>query len=362
MTMKIAHFGTFDVPNFGDLLFPLILERRLADLDVDWVHASPRGGAAVWGDCVSTVSVESLVNDPSNLAALVVGGGNIINGSPTNLPDYDQGGLSAVLAYPRLWLEPAHLAARLDLPLWWNAPGVSEPFSRNAARLARWASSITDHLAVRDRTSEKWLREAGVECDLCVVPDTALEVSLLWSETEMAAAHAEAFARRDCRVPERSIAFHLNERFVREPPEIIAGRLDRICQRARATGILIAMGPCHGDSAMQRAVGGKMVTRPLVIDQPQSLREIVACIARSEAYVGSSLHGAITACAFGRKCMAVVSPGAPTRHKFTGFLEMFQLAPWICDSWEQADERMDGLLPSPADLWQRVPELGRAGG
>ncbi len=33
--MRIAHFGTFDVENFGDLLFPLIAADRLSGLDAD---------------------------------------------------------------------------------------------------------------------------------------------------------------------------------------------------------------------------------------------------------------------------------------------------------------------------------------
>ena len=36
--------------------------------------------------------------------------GNLVNYAPTKLANYQQGELSAVLAYPRLWLEPAYLA------------------------------------------------------------------------------------------------------------------------------------------------------------------------------------------------------------------------------------------------------------
>jgi hypothetical protein len=47
--LRIAHFGTFDVEHYGDLLFPLILERRLSDIYEEFVHASPVGGPPVWG-------------------------------------------------------------------------------------------------------------------------------------------------------------------------------------------------------------------------------------------------------------------------------------------------------------------------
>ena len=41
MKPKIAQIGTFDVENFGDLLFANILEKNFAEYDIDLF--SPRG-------------------------------------------------------------------------------------------------------------------------------------------------------------------------------------------------------------------------------------------------------------------------------------------------------------------------------
>src|SRR3990172_1107263 len=163
---KIAHFGTFDVENYGDLLFPLVLERRLARLDLGVIHVSPVGGAPVWGDCVATVSVEEMMNDEfghqSSLVAVVVGGGHIIHANPTRLPFYDRGGLDSWLAYPSLWLAPSYLAASRKISLWWNGTGVPSAFSERDAELLRWATEAGDYLAVRDRYSRGLRQKAGV--------------------------------------------------------------------------------------------------------------------------------------------------------------------------------------------------------
>ena len=88
----VAHYGTFD------------------DLGHQFVHVSPIGGPPVWGDCVPTLGVDAFTDAPPELAGVVVGGGHIIHASPTALDRYNQGGLSAILAYPSLWLGAAYTA------------------------------------------------------------------------------------------------------------------------------------------------------------------------------------------------------------------------------------------------------------
>jgi hypothetical protein len=52
----VAHFETFDVEKYGDLLFPPILERRLGMLGHRFMYVSPLDGSPVWNDCVPTVA------------------------------------------------------------------------------------------------------------------------------------------------------------------------------------------------------------------------------------------------------------------------------------------------------------------
>lgn len=349
--MKIAHFGTFDVENYGDLLFPLILEQRLSDLAESFIHVSPIGGPPVWRDCVETVSFDQLLRNHADIDAMVVGGGNIIHSSPQTVKNYDSG--FSPYAYPSLWLGAAYASAKGNLPLCWNSPGVPREFSTITAELVQWAASVTDYLSVRDEASRELLERAGVDRPVSVVPDTALEVSRLWSKEEISVAYADVFARRQRSKPDRTIVFHLNSRYVDEDTSVLAARLDRICSRLEATAILIAIGPCHGDDELQRQVAWEMTSQPVVIDRPGSLREIAACIAHSEAYVGSSLHGMITACSFGSRGLLVASKRLS---KFQGFLEQFDLSSWQSPSWERAEQRVDDLLATSESTWKQVME------
>jgi polysaccharide pyruvyl transferase WcaK-like protein len=351
--LKLAHLGTFDVENYGDLLFPLILERRLSGFCDEFVHVSPAGGPPPWDDCVETVSFSQFSHEASIVDGLIVGGGQIIRATPTPLEVYNAGGISAFLAYPSLWLGASNIASRENVPLCWNAPGVSAGFAPVTAQLVRWAASVTDRLAVRDEASRRSLQQAGVENSIDVVPDTAIEVSGLWTKEETLEAYENSFFRRNRSVPERAVVCHVNSRWAREDLVAIAARIDRICLRLGATAILVAIGPVHGDGKVQRAVARGMDTEPLLIDRPRSLREVAACIAHSDAYLGSSLHGLITACSFGTRGMIIASEEDA---KYSGFLQHFGLSSWLVKSWEEAEQRIDGLMNTPAEVWESIPE------
>ena len=354
--LKLAHFGTFDVENYGDLLFPRLLEHRLSDFCQEFVHVSPTNGPPPWGDCVETIGFDEFLRETPDIDGVVIGGGQIIRATPTPLEIYDRGGISPFLTYPGLWLGAAYVAAKQNVPLCWNAPGVPASFSPVTADLVRWTTSATDYLAVRDEASRRFLKVAGVTQEMNLVPDTAVEISGLWTEGEISEAYTEAFVRRGRSVPGQTLVFHVNSRWAAEDLSSIAARIDRICKRLDAEAILIAIGPSHGDGEVQIQVSREMCTNPLVIYQPQSLIEVAACIARSEAYFGSSLHGMITSCSFGRRGMLVASR---EDDKYAGFLEHFGLSSWLVESWSEAERRVDELFGTPSNVWETAPDASR---
>ncbi len=269
--MRVAHFGTFDVENFGDLLFPLLLEWRLAGPGNEFVHVSPAGGPPVWQDCVRTVSTGSVIAQPDELHR---GRGRRRQHRPRRAhlarcvrPRWRgaAGGVPGLVA--RRGVRRGQHARALA----GTGPASRNPLLPTGARLARWAAGVTDYLAVRDPSSESWLRDAGVTQPVHIVPDTALELSRLWPRESLAGEFADAFRRRGRDVPERYLCIHLNSRFVDADLDVLAGRIDRICRHANAAAVLLSTGPCHGEAELHRAVEPKLTGRPLVVDRPHGL-------------------------------------------------------------------------------------------
>ncbi|MDZ4779406.1 MAG: glycosyltransferase [Planctomycetia bacterium] len=336
--MRIAHFGTFDVANFGDLLFPLILELRVraqvtSPTEIEFVHFSPLGGEPVWMDARRTIPVRERF-EHGRFDAVVLGGGHLVHALPTQLSAYQSRPWLAETAYAELWLGAAQLAARDAAPLIWNAPGVPRPLDGRAAELLRGATGRVDYLAVRDETSAVHLRASGVKTTIHVVPDTALDVNALWSDAQLDDAYRTLLA--ECDPATRTIAVHVKERYLRESIESLGARLDQLCEARQATALLLALGPCHGDDELARRVASSMRTRPIVVDGPNQFLAIVAALARCECYLGSSLHGLITAIAFGRPAVCVATEERSGPRKFSGFLRQIGAEHCLATSWKAA--------------------------
>lgn len=326
--MRIAHFGTFDVANYGDLLFPRLLEWRLADISDEVVHISPVGGIRIYRDVPVSRSLADVQRAGTEFDAVVVGGGNIIHDNGTNLATYKS---VKSVAYPRLWLGATQLATRQRIPLVVNAPGVPKVPGRTAAPLMRRFASRADYLSVRDTYSQEVLRSIGVP-GATVVPDSALELRDMF--TTSAPANLDVPTRLTETLDSRFAAVHVNARYKGGDVASLARRLDELSATLQATIVLIAIGPCHGDDDFAETVAAQMHSDPVVFGAPKAVEDIAYVISRSCAYIGSSMHGFITAASFGVPGLIVASHAA--QHKFRGLLAHLDAEERLVSSWDEA--------------------------
>ena len=332
--ISLYQFGTFDVSNYGDLLFPLLTRKRLEKIDANVIAVSPTNKKPIFKDHAIAKSIDDV--EFRRPAAVLIGGGNIIHLAPTRLRDY-YCDTSFISSYPDLWVGSSCLAD-LGIPVCWNAPGVPGPFSDEEVPIVRDCLKRSTYISVRGHQSREFLFRTYPEAVIEVVPDPAWEISGLWTGDQLAKAYEDAFVRRHKKPPHRSIAVHLNSRYMTGSlVETIAQILDKISISMDVTVILIGVGPCHGDDELARQAGFHMKTLPLIIDQPESLMEVAACIACSKAYAGSSMHGFITASAFGVPGICVVNG---TNIKFQELKAQFDDESILADSWQTAAYRL----------------------
>ncbi|WP_439597758.1 polysaccharide pyruvyl transferase family protein [Falsiroseomonas sp.] len=342
-----ALFGTFDVANYGDLLFPHVLAHLLGDGLATLRCYSPRGGAPAWADCWPARPLAAFTEDAAPRLCLI-GGGNIIHASPTPLPDYAGVFGRSDFTYASLWLGASILAAQAGARLAWNAPGLPFPVEGAWARgLRDLVLPTADHVALRDEASRVYL---GAPAE--IVPDTALKLSSVWPAESLLATARDAFTSRGMAVPARWIAVHLNDRYIGGDLRAACAVVDRIAARLQAVPVLLAIGPCHGDDALARQAMAHLEGPALLVDQPEGLRQIAALIAHAEAYLGSSMHGLITALSYGRPGIAI----ARTRMvKFLGLLEPIGESARLQESWADAEAVAAALLqPLPQATHARL--------
>jgi polysaccharide pyruvyl transferase WcaK-like protein/Flp pilus assembly protein TadD len=324
-----AIFGTFDVENYGDLLFPHLAAWGLGGSVSELRCYSPNGSVVSWADTLPSEPVRKAIEASPPATLCLIGGGNIIDARPTPLAEYRA---RSTYAYPALWLGAAIVAARMGARIVWNAPGVPQPIEGAwARRLRDLVLPASDLLTVRDDASRVFL-DLGRPSLAAVVPDTALALSRIWPGEELRGVAEAAFAARGSRAPERWIVVHLNKRYLNPSRQAAVDAVRRIGAALDAVPVLVAIGPVHGDEELARELGPALPAR-FIVDRAGGLREIAALIAHSQGYVGSSLHGLITALSYRRPAIAVAQPRMV---KFLGLLGPLGLADNLHESWEDA--------------------------
>ncbi|MBP0445062.1 polysaccharide pyruvyl transferase family protein [Roseomonas sp. SSH11] len=354
---RVAMAGMFDIANYGDQLFPLIARHRLAPHGIEVVPAAPGDRPRVLADAIRPRSLEWLLADPEPVDGILIGGGNIIYNLRT---DYlGLGGAAGWLGdglHTATWLAATMAALLRDVPLAWNAPGVPYPFSTpTAAAVLQPALRATDYVSVRDNASAALL--AGAE--VAVVPDTVAELASLWPLAALHSARQALSARG--RLPAGPyLALHLRAaRKKHDRLPALARELDAFLSAQGLGAVLVAIGDDLGDGETLRALAASMATRPAVLDDAATLQEIAAAIAHSVLYVGGSLHGYVTAAAYG--IPGVIVTGAPQR-KFGGFLEWLDRPADIARDWDAGLARArhhlagPGSAPVPARVHQALDE------
>ncbi|HYK03791.1 MAG TPA: polysaccharide pyruvyl transferase family protein [Thermoanaerobaculia bacterium] len=174
---QIGIVGTFDLDNYGDLLFPLIAEaelrRRLGDVKLHRFSYRAR----VWPYEVTPVA--DLPKIAPSLDGLLIGGGFLIRFDKDVAPGYFPP--SPDVHHPTgYWLAPALVALQNGVPVIWNAPGT------HLAAVPAWARPLLElalahsrYIAVRDEPSRETL-SAFVDAErISVVPDTGFGVARL---------------------------------------------------------------------------------------------------------------------------------------------------------------------------------------
>jgi hypothetical protein len=165
--------------------------------------------------------------------------------------------------------------------------------------------------------------------------------------------------------------FHFNERYLEEELDAVASRVARICTHVDAMPVLVALGPCHGDGKIAWEIGERLDRAALVVDRPESLREVAACIEHSVGYLGTSLHGLITAGAFERPALVVARESTSGAAKFSGFLNQWHDAragmptprAGLVSTWAKAESVFcNDRFHSPNVEGELEPGLGTAFG
>ncbi|HLJ08550.1 MAG TPA: polysaccharide pyruvyl transferase family protein [Acidimicrobiia bacterium] len=311
---RIAVLGTFDVDNYGDHLFPRVARhefgRRLPDAVV--TPFAPYGALHPTGlddgrpaESLGPWAPERARRLAADHHLVLVGGGELMHlNDPLLAPVYGASPEELVRLAPSRWfVEGLGPDLEDDCPVVWHAVGVPwAPAEEGAARL-RGALGPRPYVTVRDRHSAERLVAAGVERPVDVVPDTALLIDRIMPAASLRA-RLDRLRAAGGYPPSGSPALVVQGCDLLLPHlEGVAAAIEGWLSAQRVPPEILALetGRCRGDTEfadrLARALGSRRVWR---LPDARSVEDIAAAVAGGELFLGSSLHGAITALVYGR--------------------------------------------------------------
>ncbi|WP_238350095.1 polysaccharide pyruvyl transferase family protein [Pseudomonas sp. SWRI154] len=361
-TWQVAIFGTFDVENYGDLLFPIIAEaeltRRLGPVNLHR-FSYHRKTRPQWPYAVT--SLTELPHVAPSLDGVLIGGGFLIRFDKVVAHGY--GPTTDEIHHPTgYWLTPALIALQHAIPLMWNAPGMHCNAIPDWARpLLKMALEQSQHVRVRDALSRDALGALARQAEIEVLPDTAFGLPCLIDEQQPSAEFIRLREHAGLTGPYIVIhAIHVVESFVKlfeDHAEAFQGY----------QFLVMPIGPVLGDdpsviaARLPGAVTLSFWPEPLLMAQ---------IISQAQAVIGHSYHLAITALAFGVPvfCSADLTTGKYTALAGFDTLHALPDVATVDPQWFLA--RVGKTHPSPAaraaadqlvEHWDRVAAIVRRG-
>lgn len=168
----IAISGTFDVENYGDLMFPIMadheLSRRLGSVRLTRYSYLEKVKPS-WP--YDVIPLSNLNTDVANHTALLIGGGHLIRFDKSVAKGYfpSDGDTHHPTGY---WLTPALAASNTGVPVFWNGPSASLDTPAWAAPMLRAALEMSEYVAVRDEPTAAEMRRVGYAGQCSIIPDT----------------------------------------------------------------------------------------------------------------------------------------------------------------------------------------------
>jgi hypothetical protein len=366
---RIALWGTFDVDNYGDHLFPRIagheLRRRLPDAVV--TPFAPYGRLHPTGlddgrpaEPLGPWTPERARHLAADHHLVVVGGGELMHlNDPLLAPVYGTSADELLRLAPSRWFVEG-LGPELErhCPVVWHGVGVPWAPSDEGAERLRTALARRPYVTVRDRASAARLAGAGVERPVDVVPDSALLLDRIMPPSSLRA-RLDGLRAAGAYPPPGSPALVVQGCDLLEPhlDDVVAAVGHWMAARpVRPEIVALETGRCRGDAGFAEAlvralapvlaaqaasVGGAPPNprgRVWRLPEARTVEDLAAAVAGAELFLGSSLHGAITAVVYGTPFVLLNPMGEA---KLDGFADLTGLDRFLVHSLPDSPKALD---------------------
>lgn len=323
---RIGVWGVFDVDDHGLSLYPQVVRRelgsRLADASVrvfapfgsEHPARLDRGDPA---EPLGAWSPKRVAELAGQLDCVLIGGGGVLLGDEELATLYAAEPSEVAQRSPsRFLVEGLGPGLEADVPVVWHGLDASSPLGAVEAARLRLARTGRSHLAVGDELARRRLQEAGIDGEISVVPDPVVLLSRLFSQDVLD--RRLEFLRLTGWYPPsgRALVVQGDRRLLSSVSGLTAALGRLVGGDEELAVVLCEMAPHAGDGELADALAASLPGPVYRIPATAAHEDLVAAIAASAGFVGSSRHGHIAALCYGRPHVMV---GHGARSDLEGF-------------------------------------------
>jgi len=214
--------------------------------------------------------------------------------------------------------------------------GVPHEFSAGESEAVKRVLDGASYIWLRDEQSAAKLRRAGVCQELHVAPDVAVVLSDYFNREELVKRGRKILSQIGIDVNKTVTCFQSQPYPGFSEDEIVAVLMDHK-KRSDAEIVLLPLAYCHGDHEFLERLAQRAQGKLKYCDV-DTVFDMMAVIAACDLFIGTGLHGNITAFSFGIPHLFGPLPVA----KIEGFLAVAKLPPELkLQCWRELPEAID---------------------
>ena len=334
MGFGIAVFGAFDINSLGDMLFPKALEFELGRrIQVHkMVFFSPSDAQSEYNNGYEIYPYKEFekIHEAVQFDAIIIGGGELLHNNEIKFTNIH--GETISYQNGRIWKYPVEMGRKHHIKVLVNSVGMPYTISRDDREML----AELDYLSFRDKYS--FYRFCGERRILGshVVPDS------LWNLDDYFPFITDGTASQAAR---RIIHLNGEDEYL----VLQLGTLDNwvavyecvsdYCKKACLKLVVMAVNWCHDDKIIVKEVAKLEKDNCIILDRLLSMEDIITVIAGASMFVGTSLHGTMTACLSGTRTV-VYNMYSHFVSKMDGLADWLGIRDLLTDTPEQLAEAL----------------------
>ena len=345
MKYNIAICGTFNVENYGDVMFPEIFKRAMEKrgLDFDLFLISPGSTCEKTlapGAKVYSIGELNEIHRKHPLDAIIIGGGALIhyNRIPVKLENND---FFSNYNIHDSWYTPIAFAAIHGIKVLFNLPQVPYSFPKSTAKITQNAFNLADYISVRDKKSAEYIKEIFADCvkntpEVSVYPDSVCCMSELVSGEYLESIRSDIIDFDD----DYAVLQFNPQKPESEDSDLL--RAIKIFNKSGMRVVLLPLGYTHNDAAVLKEFNNKYGNLCFMSEKKLNIFEMASVLAGCKIYIGASFHGAITTIAYGNAAISYNYINPKTKN--AEIFKMYNIGDFVADNADDVCKILDGYL------------------